>query len=357
MGKRRATLIIILLIAIVTAPSLYSSLSVANDTSYLSDLRFLAMGTAGRALATNHGSFLSNPALFNLREEPLFRIGTRFSETLFTQPHKEDPIGWIQRPTTSIEMLFSSQYLSLSIGLGSFLTDREVENSSLLFNAFSESRIQLTASYGFKGLSFGLYAIGGNRLSKEVVLRKGNTLFDYITKTYLERYNKGGGGSQFFKSGFGLLIYHSWFSLALMSDSLFSYHYDTNEMVLDFSDLLKDSSIGLALVSEEFNRQNELNKIQVSFAFDITNLADLEQRALRFGLEGKLQLLSTFWIALRAGYFERRLSPKPLFSLDGNGTTTLGLGLRIDNMLLDLAANIDFPTENFGLSIGLTWGV
>lgn len=323
----------------------------------LSDLRSLSMGSAGIALTEANGTFLRNPAVLHRRVDPLFRIGARYSETIDGNSPPADPIPWIQMPTTALEMLFSNRFVALSIGLGNVLQDRTIDGSELHFTAFNESRLQLTAAYGWQTISLGLFAQGGNRTDRKVVIREGNALTDYLTRTYLERYDENTADGQFFSSGVGLLLSYQWVSIGLMTDSLFNMDYETNELVLDIADVFDGAALGIAVSSPVFNEDDELNRIVLNAVFDAVDLGSTDLRTVRFGLEGKVQFLSNLWVAARTGYWEFRPADEALFAIDGSGMLTFGLGGRIGNSGIDLVLEVPLDSASVTLTAGLTWGM
>lgn len=361
MGKlHRIRYTILLLIGLCLASPLFAAIDDTDTIARYSDLRSLAMGSAGIALSEVNGSFHRNPAALFRREEPLFRIGARYGELIVGSPEPTDPIPWIQRPATAFEMLFSNRYVALSLGLGNVLDQEPLElneANSKAFTAYNDSRIQMTAAYGWEHISVGLFARGGNRTQRDVVIREGSAVADYITRTYLERYDRKSSDGQFFSSGVGLLLSYQWVSIGLLTNSLFNLDYETNELILDGADVFNGAAIGLAFTSPVFDRNNELNRLVVNGVFDVTDLGDSDKRAVRFGLEGKVQFLGNLWAALRTGYSEHRPAGQALFGLSGTGSLTFGAGGRIGNMGIDLGVEIPLDTEAVAISAGLTWGM
>ncbi|MFA5514463.1 MAG: hypothetical protein WDA17_06100 [Sphaerochaetaceae bacterium] len=328
-----------------------------SDTNRLSDLRLLAMGSVSVALSGQNSSFIRNPAALYLNEKPLFRIGARYSELIKTTDTQNDPIVWIQNPTAAFDLLFSSRYLALSIGLNNTLKEREIDSDNLKFKAYNDSKIQITTSYGYKGASVGLSAQGGNRTERDVEIRKGSALSDYISRTYLERYTHQSENGQFFQSSLGFLFNYQGISLGFLTDSLFSLNYETNELYFDFSEIVDKSSIGLAYTSPEFNKDDELNRLVFTIATDFTNLGSNVDRSLNLGLEGKFQFTNTLSLALRTGYKEIRLVGKPYFSLDGSGILSFGIGTKVGNSAIDIAVEYPLSDERLVISAGLTWAL
>jgi hypothetical protein len=260
-------------------------------------------------------------------------------------------------PTAAFEMLFSNRFIGLSIGLGNVLWDRSIGTGEVSFTAYNDSRIQLTAAYGWEHISFGLFAQGGNQAQRDVVVREGSALTDYIARTYLERYDRQSTDGQFFMSGLGMLLSYQWVSIGLMTDSLFRLDYDTNELVLDISDTFRETSVGIGFSSPMFDRDNELNRLVANGVFDVTNLGSTDMRSVRFGLEGKVQFLQTLWFALRGGYREVRPVGGSLFAIDGSGTLSFGLGARFDDLGVDLTVEVPLSEREISVSAGLTWGI
>ena len=352
-GSMRRSLIIMACVLTLCTAQAFASYSISR----LSDLRSLALGSAGTALQDSPGSFPRNPATLHRRNDPLFRVGGRYGETIKGNTSADDPVPWIQMPTAAFEMLFSNRFIGLSIGLGNVLQDRRIAGDELRFTAFNDSRIQLTAAYGWEHISFGLFAQGGNQTQRDVVVRKGSAITDYITRTYLERYDQQSDDGQFFMSGLGMLLSYQWVSIGLMTDSLFRMDYDTNELVLDIADMFRGTSVGLGLSTPVFDRNNELNTVVLNGVFDVTDLGSPEHRSVRFGLEGKIQFLGTLWLALRSGYQEIRPTGSALFAIEGSGTLTFGIGSRIENLGIDLAIELPLLERTVVVSAGMTWGM
>ncbi|MFA7396187.1 MAG: hypothetical protein WCY81_04250 [Sphaerochaetaceae bacterium] len=355
MNNKTATCLLVVALFITSLLPLSAQVDQMRDYRF-SDIRTTSMGSGGIAFDEFHGAFPKNPAVLFRLEEPLFRVATRFSEQATTSSHTTDPVSWLQSPVAEAEVLFSNRYISLSLGLANVLTQRTVEDNHLNFIARNISRIQITASYGIKALSFGIFAQGGGETFREVEVRSTSPFRDYIANTYLERYRSLSSDDEAFVSGFGMLLSYQWFSIALMTDSLFRLTYDTNELVLDPSDFFRGAALGVAFSTPQFNQYNELRKIVAKGSFDATNLGNVEQRKVHFGLEGILQLLPNLSFSLRTGYFEFKGEDSPLFTLDGSGTFSLGLSAHYGNASLDVAAEFPLKENYVRLLFGMTWG-
>ncbi|MFA6645983.1 MAG: hypothetical protein WCS59_02590 [Sphaerochaetaceae bacterium] len=351
---RRSWLIIIIVLLL----PLHILMATGEDFSTItrfSDLRSVAMGSTGVALTDLQGAFYRNPAALYKWEFPVFHLGARFGENMGVATVAGDPIPWVQHPSTTLEMLFSNRYIALAIGLASVLEERTLSGSELEFIAYNDSRIQLTLAYGWPSISVGFYARGGNRFERDVTIREGHAIRDYITRTHLERYNRTSADGQIFTTGLGLLLSYQWVSIGLVTNSLFNFDYTTNELVLDIVDLFNSSTVGLAFSSPIYNENNELNRVVINSAIDLTDLGDTNNRSVRLGLEGKVQFLSNFWVALRAGYREKRPLDVSLFNLHGTGAITFGIGGQIRKVVLDISASIPLKTEDPAIHIGLRW--
>ncbi len=322
-----------------------------------SDLRSVAMGSAGIALADVQGSFYRNPAALYHWDIPMFYVGGRFGENVGVDTVPSDPVPWMQRPSTTLEMLFSNRFIALSIGMANVLKERTFTGSELKFTAYNDSRIQLTLAYGWPSISLGFFARGGNRTERDVVVRQGHVVSDYITRTHLERYSRTTTGGQIFSTGMGLLLSYQWVSIGLITNSLFNFDYSTNELVLDIADLFTSSAVALAFTSPVYDKNNELNRIVFNAAFDLTDLGDTNNRSLRLGLESKMQFLSNYWVALRGGYRENRPLNSPLFTLSGDGAITFGIGGQIAELGLDISVIIPLNATDSAIHTGLRWAL
>lgn len=322
----------------------------------LPDLRQLAMGSTAVAIKEFHGSFPRNPALLFQRESNLFRTGIRYQETITTSAAANDPIPTIQNPKSTFELMFSNRYLGISIALANNLLERKPEQNQLNFVAYNDSKVELNIAYGWRSFSFGFYAQGGNQAYKDVILRKESPVTDYLEQAYLSRYDRQSEDGQFFSSGIGFLLTYQWASIGFMSDSLFSLDYETNELNLDIVDTFKATSVGIAISSNKYNKDNELNLFVFNGGIDLTNIGNSEQRALSIGMEGKIQFMNNLYVAVRGGYKENRPSEKSLFAFDGDGVLTIGVGSRFGSFAIDLATEIPLGEDYFLFAAGLTWG-
>lgn len=346
---------IVVLILLFSLSSLAAVSEDFDTVTHFSDLRSVAMGSAGIALADIQGAFYRNPAALYHWDAPMFYVGGRFGENIGVDTVSSDPIPWMQQPSTTLEMLFSNRFIGLSIGLANVLEERNIVGSELRFTAYNDSRIQLTLAYGWPSISVGFFARGGNRTERDVVIRQGHVVNDYITRTHLERYTRATDGGQVFTTGMGVLLSYQWVSIGLLTNSLFNFDYSTNEVVLDVADLFTSSAVGLAFTSPEYDRNNELNRVVFNAAFDLTDLGDTNNRSLRVGLEGKVQFLSNLWVALRGGYWENRPLDSPLFTLHGDGTMTFGIGGQILEFILDISASIPLNGMASAIHTGVRW--
>jgi hypothetical protein len=318
------------------------------------DLRSLAMGSAGIALSDAPDAFHHNPAALFRTGDTQFLITGRYGELLASD---NSPISWIQRPVASFEMIFSNPFVGLSIGLSNILeAQQEVHpDDREEYLARNLSRIKLTASYGWETVSFGFFAEGGTATQRDVSISTSSALFDYLSQTYLDRYTSVGDSGQLFASGFGMLLSYPWISIALLTNSLFTLDGQTNQLILDITQVFDTTALGMAVTTPAYSRTNELNRVVVIGAFDVTDLGSDDNRAVRIGFEGKLQFLSDFWIALRGGYREIRPLGQSLFSFSGNGMITAGIGSQIGSFTIDTALSIPLGDQPMRFTGGLRW--
>ncbi len=349
-------LLFLVVLLILTSP-LSARQETFSEIARFVDLRTLAMGGAGVALADTPTSLYRNPATLYHQTQPMFHLGARFSEEVGRDVDPDDIAPFLQRPSSTFEMLLSNRYIALSVALSNILENRELTSDALYFDGFNDSRIQLTLSYGWPVISLGIFARGGNRSERDITLREGHVVTDYFRETLFERYRGGSAHGPLFSTGVGLLLSYRWISIGIMSDSLFSYDPASNELSLDLRDLYTGLTVGLALTSPIYNRDNELNPVVVNFAFDLANLGDTTERSINIGLEGKVQFLSNVWVALRGGYLEKRGGGESPFAFDGKGVVTRGLGGQIWNIHIDLLTLYSLETDIWRLQTALKWSL
>jgi len=356
--RTRFSLLVCMLLVVATLGANTVS-SVYDELDRYSDLRSLAMGSAGVALFDSGNAFTKNPAALHRTETTQFQVGFRYGDRIGGQG--EDSIAWIQQPSAAFDMLFSNRFVALTIGLRNVLNEQEpplggpVYTDREVYTANNLSRIQLTTSYGWEAISLGLFARGGTLTEREVTIRDSRPLLDYFSRTYLERYEPSGDGSQLFASGIGLLLNYHWISLGFLTNSLFTIDEQSNQLVLDLSDVFDNSAIGIAVTTPKFDRNNELNRLVAIAAFDIADIGNAEQRSVRMGLEGKVQFLSDFWVALRAGYREVRPFGEALFTFSGEGEITTGIGGLLGDFGMEAVVIIPLDERQVMISAGLNW--
>ncbi len=339
---------VLLLIAILTLVPLWSN--------QLTDIRSVAMGSTSIGVVNSHLLFPTNPASIYFQQEPLFRVGTRQSEKVLTKQRAEDPIPWLQEPTTSIEVLFTNRYLGLSLALSNYLDQRSVVGDDVEFTAFNESELQLSLAYGWQSIAFGLYAKGSTFNTRDVVVRKKSSFSDYVNRTYFERYYARDIDNQTFNSAIGMLLSYNFISIGLLSDSLLNYDYDSGELNFDIEQTLQNFSVGLAFSTPNYNKDNELKRIVFNGGADFVKVRDVDDGSLHLGLETLFQFTNNFSVALRGGYWEKRGGKSSLFALDGSGSGTVGLGVRFLNGAIDVAITIPTELQHISVATGFTWG-
>lgn len=349
--------VLILFLALILISSLSAKQESFEETARFVDLRTLAMGGAAVALYDTPTSLYRNPATLYHHTQPMFFLEARFSEEVGGEVDPNDFAPFLQNPSTSFNMLLGNRYIALSIALSNILEDRSLKGDALYFSGYNDSRIQLTLAYGWPVISLGFFARGGNRAEREVVLREGHTVGDYFRETIFERYRGGSSYGQLFSTGFGLLLTYRWISIGIMSDSLFTFDSSSNELSLDLRNLYTGLTVGLALSSPVYNRDNELNRIVFNFAFDLANLGDTEERSINMGLEGKVQFLSNVWIALRGGYLEKMSGEGSPFAFDGLGIVTMGLGGQFWKVHLDLVLLYSLKEELWRIQSAFKWSL
>ncbi len=309
-------------------------------------LRSLAMGSAGVALNGSPGPLSINPASLYYQQENQLMLTGMYGDSFLLADHAAEAVlaNW-QEPSTSARALFSSRFAALSIELEYVLQDRTVRpDQTVRFIANNISKLQLNAAYGNENVAVGIFALGGTALERTVVLDDEAPLLDYLQQTFLERYYPV-AGNQYFNVGAGLLVSYEWISMGLATESLFQMDYSTNELVMDAGSIIEDLTVGMGFTTPVFDRDNELNLMVFSFAFDVSNVGDENLRQIHGGLEVKFQLLPSYSIAVRAGYRERQADLASLFALDGSqGFTTFGLGARLGSLDLNLLAEVPLAT-------------
>jgi hypothetical protein len=329
--RRFSSKIIIIISLVMLLPTLLFSVS-------MTDLRYIAMGESGIALYDTPNAFKINPAALFFQEPALFSVNMNGSESFFDKSLAgSDPLWEMQNPSTLLEFVFSTRYSALCVGFGFDLEDREVNDSNdgLLFNSYNNSHIQFNVSYGFKALSFGIFLRGGSRLQRlGVSIDSSNSIVDYISQVYLNRYYPSNDEQQF-SSGIGLLVTYPYISLAILTNSFFIMEYDSNEVTIDAVTLIEDATMGLALSSNTYNSDNDLNRVVFTSAFDISKIADELLRSIHMGLEVKIQFLKDLYIAFQAGYKETRAIPLPLIGLDGTGSASFGISSQMTNLFIN----------------------
>ncbi len=358
MNRNRCVSLVCTLIVLLT-PALHlgaSTLdSVYEELDRYSDLRSLAMGSSGIALFDSGSAFTKNPAALHRTERTQFQVGVRYGDSVGGE--SDDSITWIQQPSAAFDLQFSNRFVALTIGLRNVLNEQESSTYTdrEVYTANNLSRIQLTTSYGWETISFGLFARGGTLTEREVTIRDSRPLLDYLSRTYLERYEPSGDGSQLFASGFGMLISYQWISLGLLTNSLFTIDEESNQLVLDLTDVFNASAVGIAVTSPKYDRNNELNRLVAIAAFDIADIGDAERRSVRMGVEGKIQFLSDLWVALRAGYREVRPLGEALFTFSGKGEVTAGIGSLLWDFGIEAVVTIPLDDRQVAVSVGFTW--
>lgn len=337
------------------------SASTEQSIDRFSNLRFLAMGSAGIALSETSGAFFTNPAALYRSDISQFKIGMRYGESLGQKGDAPNPIPWIQQPGASFDLLFHNRYVALSIGLGNVLIRDEDDSGGILpsdresYTANNLSRIQLTGSYGWNSISLGFYASGGTMTERDVEIRQERPLLDYLSRTYLERYDPATDTGELFSSGIGILISYPWLSIGILSNSLFTIDEQTNQLVLDITDIFRGSAVGLAFTSPKFDANNELNLVVVNAMTDFVDLGDSDKRSVRMGVEAKVQFLDNLWVAIRGGYSEYRPVDESLFSLDGDGEVTTGIGGQVGDFGTDIVVAIPLDSQPVRLTAGVHW--
>ncbi len=304
-------------------------------TQQFGSLRNQAMGGAGVALADHPISFYMNPASLYFQEEGLFHISGSHGDSIEPLAFKNnEPVPLLQAPLTSFGAIFSSRFLALSLDLQYSLSQRDVLSSldSAGYIALNASIIQLNAAYGWRNISLGFFARGGNVLKRtNINISRDSPIIDYFKQTYFEQYRDY--EDQFFSTGAGFLITYQWISMGFVTQSLFEMDYPSNELVLDAAAVFDNLAIGIAFSTPTYSVNNELNLMALSLVMDVSNIGNDVQRFLSFGAELNIQLLPEYTVSLRAGYREPRQDIASIFTLNGyKGLTTYGFGARINQI-------------------------
>ncbi len=313
------------------------------SAAFPASLRYSAMGSSGIALSDSQESFKVNPAALFRTETTQFSLNTRYADT-YHHPDSGDTdiLPFLNEPETRFDMTFATRYSALSVALDFTLQEREYNASdqSISYTGYNNSQIQFNLAYGNDTLSIGAYARGGSTLYRpDITIYEDGALYDYLTQVFFARYYPA-GAQQLFTTGLGLLVTYPYVSFGFLTDSLFGYDSETNEISLDVQALLDETSLGFAFSTEQFDSDVQLSRFVFASAFDLTDIGDISNRALRFGFELKTQFLRDLYFALQGGYRETRPSPDPLFGFDWDGTVSLGLSARFYDVQIDTAFQV-----------------
>lgn len=315
-----------------------SSVSAALPVS----VRWAGMGYSGLALSDTEDAFTVNPAALFRMAPTLFSIDVGYMDS-YAHPDTDafEVLPLFNEPVNQFDFTFATPFSALSVALDYSLEERESDpaQNRVSYTAYNNSLIRLNLAYGNDILAVGAYAQGGSTLYRPVVLDQENVLLDYISQVYFSRYYPS-GMQQTFSTGAGLLVTYPYFSFGVLTDSLFGYDNETNEITYDLQAMVDELSVGFAFSSEKYDSDVQLSRYVVTTSFDFTDIGDEEHRAIRFGGELKVQFLNDLFIAIQAGYSERRPLPDPYFGFDWDGIATFGLGARLQDVLFSSAFQV-----------------
>ncbi len=331
---RKITLVLILLLSFCTHFTLSAGLPVS--------LRWSGMGQSGLALSDTPDAFSVNPAALFRIEPTLFSVDIGYQD-FYQHPAADayEILPFLNNPSNQFDFTFATPYSALSVALDYSLNDRTYVSGdqSVSYTGYNDSLIRLNLAYGNDVLSVGAYAEGGSTLIRPITIDQSSAVVDYFSQVFLSRYYPA-GMLQTFTTGIGVLATYPYFSFGLMTDSLFGYDHDTNEITFDLQSMVEKSSVGFAFSTEKYDSDVQLSRYVFSSALDLTDLGDTENRAIHFGAELKLQFLKDFYLAVQGGYYETRPSPDSFFGFSWEGTTTFGLSLRYHDMYVNSAVNV-----------------
>ena len=305
-------------------------------------VRWAGMGYSGLALSDTEDAFTVNPAALFRMAPTLFSIDLGYMDS-FAHPAAEafEVLPLINEPVNQFDFTFATPFSALSVALDYTLGERESDpaQNRVSYTAYNNSLIRLNLAFGNDILAVGAYAQGGATLYRPVALDQENVLLDYISQVYFSRYYPS-GMQQTFTTGAGLLVTYPYFSFGVLTDSLFGYDSETNEITYDLQSMVDELSVGFAFSSEKYDSDVQLSRYVVTTSFDFTDIGDEEHRAIRFGGELKVQFLNDLFIAIQAGYSESRPLPEPYFGFDWEGITTFGLGARFQDIQFSSAFQV-----------------
>lgn len=306
------------------------------------DLSSIGSGSAGLAL-TSSTSFFANPAALYFRDvtDSSFYVSGSYKDYMVPSNFGDgEPNPLLESPVSDFCVSFSGRSLALTLEAHTSLSDRTVFADYTTYAAKSSTLFQLDWAVGSQKIAFGLSlrAVSFSERSP-ILVRDDYTIGDYFVETVLGKYETLEEDA-IVSAGLGLLLNYDWFKMGVTSDA-FAFAQGDDALAISSESLFKTLRWGFALSSPTYDRTNQLNLFKFESALDLCNIGNLETREVRFGLDIKLQLLPFWSVSLNNGYREMKPEIGDFFAIvPENGIHTIGLGIQLNRVSIDLAAFI-----------------
>ena len=284
----------------------------------------------------------SNPAALALAEDDgSLRVSFSISDNYDTNVFFE-PVGYIQNQVQEFGVALFNKNISLTIKMGSSLTDRRMQDMSKypLFDIYSNMDLELVASYALPYFSVGAVLKGGNsmvRMDKEI-----SGIASALANSYLSPFERV-TGSERFSLGFGAIGYFDNFSFGILANDFVSI-FD-GELHADFISVMEKVALSFSIFKDKFSPTGELSLIRprVSLYYGEFN-DDTSTGTFMADADFEFQFLPDVSFAIGVGY--RELDHE-LFKIDkDNGHLSLYLRGEVSSISFDAGLIWDTATFN-----------
>ena len=244
----------------------------------------------------------SNPAALALAEDDgslrlSFSMSENYDSSIFFEP-----VGYIQNQVQELGVTLFNKNVSLTIKMGSSLTDRRMQDMSKypFFDVYSNMDLELIASYALPYISVGAVLKGGNsmvRMDKEI-----SGISSALANSYLSPFERV-TGSERFSLGFGAIGYFDNFSFGIIANDFVSI-FD-GELHSDFKSVMDNVALSFSVFKDKFSPSGELTLIRprASLYYGEFN-NDTSTGTFMFDADFEFQFLPDVSFAIGVGYRE-----------------------------------------------------
>lgn len=290
-------------------------------------LREQSMGNIGIAVSGKQNNYFYNPAsVYYYDNQSDFIVSLRGYDSSFGDSSVSFPF----QPACDLSVLLIGNNISLD-GDFSFIT-KKLGNGSYDFT--KKSAIDVAIAYGYSDFAIGIgVSASSEKIKENVEIRSENIFGSMFYDGLVSEFKTPSTNTDVMvRLGLGYK-YGPWSAGVLLDDFI----NEKTQLYIDLENIKDSIGFGIGYNREQFAKRGRLNSFLFGFVCEYWNALS-DQAKMHTGMDFTFQFLKDWYVSLRLG-------SEFAFKDFENGLLTLGMGIRLVD--IDLEVNFDVPFSVF----------